>query len=264
MTPNQPAATNDPLQISGALEPAPWGIPSVILAILLAMGLFLSALLTAAIVARALHFSPHSTTGDAAGLAATIGFDLCLYVATLVLALNHRGMTLQKFGVRSFPLRESYVPALALLGMYSILLVYLALITQLHLPQLKPLPNLPEGLLKTRGLIAPTIIAACVVAPLVEESFFRGFVFRGILSQQIPLGLSRTARRVRLGFWPAALSSGLLFALVHFEVGLLVPFTAVGVVLAWVFWRSGSLWPNIIAHAAFNTISLTLALTTQR
>ena len=263
MTQDQEPGIKAQLREHGVLEPAPWGIPSVLLAIVLALGLFLSALLTAAVVARALHVDPHSSSEDAAGLAATIGFDICLYVATLVLALTHRGMSLQKFGVRSFPLRESYVPAAAILAMYTILGLYVAAVTQLHLPRFKPLPNLPQHLLQTRGLIVPTIIAACIVAPIVEETFFRGFVFRGLVSQSIPLGLSRTARRLRVGFWPAALISGLLFATAHFEIGLVIPFTAIGVLFSWMFWRSGSLWPNILAHAGFNTISLTLALITQ-
>jgi membrane protease YdiL (CAAX protease family) len=148
--------------------------------------------------------------------------------------------------------------------MYVILGLYVAAVTQLHLPRFKPLPNLPQHLLQTKQLILPTIIAACIVAPIVEETFFRGFVFRGILSQRIPASLSRTAPLRRVGFWPAALISGLLFATVHFELGLLIPFTAIGVLFSWMFWRSGSLWPNILAHAGFNAISLTLALTTQR
>jgi membrane protease YdiL (CAAX protease family) len=249
---------------SGALEPAPWGIPSVVLAILLATGMFVSALLTVAVVARALHFSQHSVSEESIGLAATIAFDLCLFIVTLTLALSHPGMTLQKFGVRSFPLRESYMPALAILGMYAILGVYVAAVTQLHLPRFKPLPNIPENLLQDKSLILPTLIAACIVAPIVEETFFRGFVFRGLLSQRIPTGFSKTARSIQLGFWPAAIVSGLLFASVHFEVGLLIPFTAIGVLFAWLFWRSGSLWPNILAHAGFNIISLTLALTIQK
>ncbi|HTE84189.1 MAG TPA: CPBP family intramembrane glutamic endopeptidase [Dehalococcoidia bacterium] len=249
---------------SGALELAPWGIGSVILAIVLALCLFLSALLTTAIIARFFHVRLHSTSGDVAGLAATIAFDLCLYVVTLALALTHRGMSLQKFGLRTFPLRDVYVPAAGIVAMYIILGFYVAAVTQLHLPRFRPLPNLPEHLLQTKGLILPTAIAACVVAPIVEETFFRGFVFRGIVSQTIAFGLPGHVRRLRLGFWPAALVSGLLFASVHFELGLLVPFTAIGVLFAWMFWRSGSLWPNILAHAGFNAISLTLALATQR
>jgi membrane protease YdiL (CAAX protease family) len=259
-----PVATTNERPRSGALEPAPWGLASVVLAILLAVGMFVSALLTVAVIARALHYSPHSVSEEAIGLAATIAFDLCLFIVTLALAMSHPGMSLQKFGIRSFPLRESYIPAVAILAMYLILGAYVSVVTQLHLPRFRPLPNIPEHLLQNKGLILPTLIAACIVAPIVEETFFRGFVFRGLLSQRLPTGLSKTARSIELGFWPASIVSGLLFATVHFELGLIVPFTAIGVLFAWLFWRSGSLWPNILAHAGFNAISLTLALTIQR
>ena len=35
-----------------------------------------------------------------------------------------------------------------------------------------------------------------------------------------------------------------------------MPFFALGLVLAWVFYRSGSLWTNIAVHASFNGISV--------
>jgi membrane protease YdiL (CAAX protease family) len=248
----------------GALEPVPWGIPSLVIAILLAIGLFATAITTVALAAHLLGLPRRSPAGDAAGIFATILFDLCLFGVTLALSLPRRGMSLKKYGFRGFPLAQIYVPAAGILGMYFILGIYVAAVSALHLPRLRPVPNLPDHLLHTRNLILPTAIAACLVAPIVEESFFRGFVFRGLLGRTFRLGVHGHGPRLHIGFWAAALTSGLLFAVVHGELGLLVPFTLIGAVFAWMFWQSGSLWQNIIAHAGFNSVSLVLALVTQR
>ena len=42
-------------------------------------------------------------------------------------------------------------------------------------------------------------------------------------------------------FWPAAVLSGVLFSAVHLDPGSIVPFAGLGVLMAWVYWRRGSL-----------------------
>lgn len=102
--------------------------------------------------------------------------------------------------------------------------------------------------------VAALVIAAVVLAPLWEEIFFRGLLFAGM--------------ERRFGFWPAALVSSLVFGLVHFE-GLsagslyLIGQTAVlGLVLAWLLRRTGTLLAPIAAHALNNVIAVGLLLAT--
>jgi CAAX protease family protein len=233
----------------GVLEPVPWGVLSVFVLVCLAAGLFASVLLTAVVIAKFAGLHGHTAQLGATELTATIVFDLCIFGLALLFALSRKGVDLQMYGFRGFPLADLVLPAVGILAIYLILALYVGAVTALHLPRLKPVPNVPEDLLHARNLIVPTMLAACVIAPIVEETFFRGFVFRGLL---------------KINFWTAALASGLLFAVFHGEIGLLIPFTCVGALFAWMFWRTGSLWPNIIAHAGFNTVSLILALYVQR
>lgn len=83
-----------------------------------------------------------------------------------------------------------------------------------------------------------------VIAPFAEELLFRGVIFAG-LAQRLPLG------------WAAAVS-GLIFGAAHLDPWSIVPLAIVGTGLALLYRRTGSLWPNIIAHATFNTFSLVL------
>jgi membrane protease YdiL (CAAX protease family) len=86
------------------------------------------------------------------------------------------------------------------------------------------------------------------MAPLGEEIFFRGFIFAGLIRFAGPA-------------W-AMLVSGFIFSIFHVTspetAGLVVPFTAVGALFAWLYYRTGSLWPSIGAHLLFNLVSFVL------
>jgi len=90
------------------------------------------------------------------------------------------------------------------------------------------------------------VLLIVVVAPVTEELFFRGFVFAGL--------------RSRWALLPAALTTGLIFGLVHATTGIttVVPLAALGFALCWLYDRTGSLWPCIIAHAINNGLALAL------
>lgn len=114
--------------------------------------------------------------------------------------------------------------------------------------------QLPDGTTSgSRALLA--IFFAALVAPVVEEFFFRGVFFRAL--------------RARTGFWPAAVASGGLFAAIHFDGSaaiqdamLLVSIMVfVGTAFAFIYERRGTLLAPIAAHVTFNIIGLTFILT---
>ncbi len=85
-------------------------------------------------------------------------------------------------------------------------------------------------------------LVGAVVAPFVEEIFFRGFLFQGF--------------RQKYGWLPALLLSSAIFSLAHLDPVSLIPTFVLGCVLTFVYHRSNSLWPGIIFHAAINFTSL--------
>ncbi|WP_298033011.1 CPBP family intramembrane glutamic endopeptidase [uncultured Dysosmobacter sp.] len=97
-----------------------------------------------------------------------------------------------------------------------------------------------------------TLLIVVFLAPFVEEVLFRGLVFGNLKSK------SRTV---------AYLVSCLLFALLHvwqFAVVrqdityflLMVQYLVPGLVLAWAYEHSGTLWTSIALHAAANALSV--------
>jgi uncharacterized protein len=110
-------------------------------------------------------------------------------------------------------------------------------------------PNQAELLLPRRPDDVEATVAAVgavIAAPLGEELFFRGLLFRSL--------------RRRFRFWISAAISAAGFGLVH-VLPLLIPLMfVVGMALAYVFERRGSLLASIAAHAAFNVIGITSIL----
>lgn len=89
------------------------------------------------------------------------------------------------------------------------------------------------------------LLGGAVVAPVVEEIFFRGFVFTGLRGQW---------------GWPkAALASAGLFALAHVLPTSFLPIFILGLIFAFLFQASGSVWPAILMHMLTNTVALLLA-----
>jgi len=128
---------------------------------------------------------------------------------------------------------------------YFIFYAYVGLVRLLGLDVLLPGTNVPEKLFEERLVLPLAGVATVLVAPLVEETFFRGFVFGGLR---------------RYGFFWAALASGLLFSAAHLSLGGLIPLALVGMLFAWSYSRTGSLWTPIYAHFIFNLVSF-VALT---
>ncbi len=89
------------------------------------------------------------------------------------------------------------------------------------------------------------VLGVGVAAPLGEEMLFRGFVFNIL--------------KTRLGLTVGLIGSALLFTIVHsYALGLL-PVFIIGLLLAWAYHNTGSLWVSIIIHATNNTVGVLLA-----
>ena len=97
-----------------------------------------------------------------------------------------------------------------------------------------------------------TMLIVILLAPFVEEVLFRGLVFGGLREKSRPLAYA---------------ASCLLFAFLHvwqFALGnhdvtyfwLMVQYLVPGLVLAWVYDHSGTLWASVGLHAAANALSV--------
>ena len=97
---------------------------------------------------------------------------------------------------------------------------------------------------------APLIVV--LLAPFVEEVLFRGLVF-GCLREKsrIFAYLLSCALFALLHVWTAAVSNWDLGYLI-----LMLQYLVPGLVFAWAYEHSGTLWTSILIHALVNALSL--------
>ncbi|GAB4108017.1 MAG: hypothetical protein Kow00105_13450 [Phycisphaeraceae bacterium] len=100
------------------------------------------------------------------------------------------------------------------------------------------------------------IFSALIVAPVLEEALFRGLV------QTVMVETAGEEQR-----WGVVLTASFIFAIIHADTATFENWQALpglfvlGVVLGWLYERSGSLLPGIVVHMGFNTINVVMALT---
>jgi membrane protease YdiL (CAAX protease family) len=153
----------------------------------------------------------------------------------------HVRLAWQSLGLKKFNVGQALSWIVVFLPLiFAVDTLYQYLITVLHL-------NLQtnDQVILARSKLEPistyaTLLVAVFVAPFCEEIFFRGFVFAGLL-HRMPVG------------WAIVLSA-LLFAIAHLDPGSFAVLFIIGLALAVLRWRTGSLWPGIVLHAINNGI----------
>ena len=154
---------------------------------------------------------------------------------------NHRRSVFNALGFRRFQwLSTLSMIVLLFLAFYLVNGFYQYVITVFHL-------NLQtnDQVILQQSKEAPlttyaTLIASVLVAPICEETFFRGFVFAGFLNR-MPVAV-------------AILLSSLLFAIAHADLGSFAVLFFIGLALAFVRWRTRSIWPGILLHLLNNGV----------
>lgn len=126
------------------------------------------------------------------------------------------------------------IPA-GLAGVYAVTLLYGLVVDSRQQEILSEFPRSSSG-------VVLFLLVAVVMAPLFEEIFFRGFLFRGFADSW--------------GWVWGAVVSAAVFGIAHLQLDVFVPLFALGFVLAWVYKRTGSLWTSIALHALFNGLSV--------
>lgn len=137
---------------------------------------------------------------------------------------------------------RSLIPIAVLMGAMQVILAHLYDLYSGFLPKDNP-TNEYIALLLESGVIG--FLCICIVAPLIEEIIFRGIILRGLLANYSP--------------GDALVTSAVLFSLFHFNPDQLLQTLIAGMVLGWIYIKSYSLWPSIVAHSWYNMIAFIVA-----
>ena len=159
---------------------------------------------------------------------------------------NFRGLV-EALGLNRFSFGRVWIVAGMVLLAYVMTFLYVKLADATGISWLEPNSTVPTAITRNDLTLSIAAVVTVIGAPISEELFFRGLVFSGLL---------------RWGFWPAAGISGLMFSMVHFDPGSVVPFFIIAVTMAWLYWRRGSLWDAIVFHFIFNALSFSVLVAT--
>lgn len=184
----------------------------------------------------------------------SIVFDLGFIAAAVLIAHFAGGAEAELFGFRRVRLRTAVIAIAGAAVLYYVLTAIYASLFALHAKD-----NLPSGfgLHRSHWAVVGTAAFVCAIAPICEETFFRGFLFGTLRRMHIPV-----AGR-NLGPWLAAVIVGILFGLAHTGSAnpeYLVPLGFLGFMLCLVRWRTRSLYPGMILHSGNNSIALAVQL----
>lgn len=179
-------------------------------------------------------------------IGATIIQDLVIVASAIGFAWLAARPAPWQFGLRPAPWKRSaglilaaYVVFIALSGIWA------------YLIGIEGEDNLPEELgadESTAAMLAVGVLV-CVIAPLTEEFFFRGYFFPALKR----LG----------GFWPGALITGIVFGAIHLGSSgaeYLVPLAILGFLLCALYQLTGSLYPCIVLHTINNCVAYSVAM----
>jgi membrane protease YdiL (CAAX protease family) len=93
-------------------------------------------------------------------------------------------------------------------------------------------------------------IVLVVVAPIVEETIFRGFLYGKLRESLMPM-------------WPAILAVSALFGIAHGQWNVGIGTFILSIVLCYLREATGSVWSGILVHMINNAIAFTLLFITQ-
>jgi hypothetical protein len=220
----------------------PWGIPDVarVVIIVFFSGYFLSAL--AAVILKPFHLNIDINLQMILG---TFIIDTLAGVTILYFALVKYKGSLSSIGIT---FRDFYRNVLSGITAYVFILPILAAALMLSIIILDAIgykfPPQPVFDMffeeKRGGIIVFLTIFVSVLGPVMEEMFFRGFLYSAV--------------KKRFGLVAGVLASGALFSILHVNIAGFLPILILGVLMAFLYEATGSLVASITVHIAHNSI----------
>ncbi len=172
-----------------------------------------------------------------------------LYPLYHFLIKKHPNLTLKDF--RLIPLKLKTIIKMVLMG-YGLLF----LLTLLLIPILSIFPDIPglgpqENVLPVFGegsaAMTTAAIIAIIIAPIIEEIFFRGYLLQSLMN--------------RCSFLTASIITAAIFAFVHFQFESIIGIFFLSLIINYIYYRSGNTITATIAfHMVNNAVAFTIIL----
>lgn len=225
--------------VTSSPEAMPWTVRDVAKAILLAVAISVLAVGFSLVAAS-------SFGGSQSGwiLAAAFGSEAALFGTSWYFGVFKYRLSWGQLGLRPFRWVGLVLAVAVMVAGLIFEVIYVSIIAQAGWQSLLP-PPLPPIFSQPGAVGVLGCVLAVVVTPLAEEAFFRGLIF-GVL-------------RDRQGVGVGTVVSALIFAGVHFEIGVLIPIFFLGLLLAVLYHKTQSIVPGILVHMGYNALALCIS-----
>lgn len=166
----------------------------------------------------------------------------CAFIGTFyIFGRRRRGVAWKRVGLVVPKAKAMSIGLIAGIAAYTVVgLVDGAVATMLDRSLVDNPRVFAEGYEATWYTTIFSLLVSTAFVPFIEEFFFRG-VLLGWLKDRIPV-------------IPAVVFTALAFAAYHQNLDYLLSLFAFGLILGWVFLRTKSLWPAVLAHGAYNLV----------
>jgi len=239
-----PEPTGPPGEPPARRPTPPFWLPiAVMIAVIAFVSIFYAAVLGIAKASDPSFDANHPP--DSYSLAFTLVQDALLVVGAF---LSVRVVLIDRvrasdLGIRRLPLRTLGRVVVLAAGLYAVYWIATIVLERIFgtPPDQQIVTDLKHQ--QSVAVIAGYVVLTCVVAPICEETFFRGFMFKAFAG--------------RIGPGWGALAAGCVFGLVHAPNPALslAALAVLGTCLCALYWRTQSIIPGVALHALNNAIS---------
>ncbi|MCD6049205.1 MAG: abortive infection protein [Verrucomicrobia bacterium] len=192
---------------------------------------------------------------------ALVVFSLVMHGGGLLLVsrclAGHPMSWTEAFGFREGPPLKAIATGLCVslaflpmgLMLMQLCVVLMDLVRLMDIWDIKPVAQQAVEMLQETAIPMQQVylgLVAIVLAPLVEEIFFRGILYTAI----------KQAGYKRAALW----GSSLFFALIHANMAAFIPLTVLAFLLVWLYEKTGNLLSCIAAHAFFNLMNFIMLM----
>lgn len=188
-------------------------------------------------------------------LSNSVGQVLGLAVPALLAARLHSRQLFSYLRIRGVDGRFLLLAAVGILGLQPVV-QWLAQINQ-SMPLPEGIRMLEESQLQMIQKVLESnlglgfnVVMLALVPAICEEVLFRGYAQRQFERASGAAG--------------GILLSGVLFGVYHLRPSQVLPLIVIGLFLAYLTWRTGSLWPAILVHLLHNGIAVAMAHVAQQ
>lgn len=172
-----------------------------------------------------------------------------LYLVIIVWCYKQKLVNWGRLGWKKVKPTKAIIYVVAGIGWYFLLTFTFSILVKVIFPDFNSNQQQDIGIQNLQGLGQQILafVSLAIVPPIVEETLFRGFLFKGL--------------RKKWPFWLSALITSFMFALAHGQLNVGLDVFALSLVLCYITDKTDSIIPGIIIHSLKNSLAYVLLFT---